>query len=656
MLNAKLKKTRYALLLALIFTYLFLSFVIRLVLFIQSWNELDHNLWHGLRIFGTGFLYDFGVAIYFVAFYALYLLLIPKKWIGLKFDRFLTYLIAGLLLFIMIFGSIGEIPFWEEFNNRYNFIAVDYLIYTYEVVQNINESYPIPLIIVIILGIIAFFFFTYKKRKVFYYTFHSVMNFPQRLMITLSVFLLSVLFTSFLKNNQAEWSDNTYENELSKNGIYSLFAAYISNELNYGKFYKTLPDSTVYPLVRKQLQQTNSQFTNSNALNINRSIQGNSEQKPNIVLIAVESLSGNFLSHFGNKQNLTPFLDQIADEGIFFDNLYATGTRTVRGMEALVLSVPPTPGNSIVRRPNNENLFSIATILKQKGYELTFLYGGDGYFDNMNYFFSNEGFNIIDRDRGNVLPESLPTHRTSIPDSEVRFENAWGICDQDIYAQALKNADEEFKKNQPFFTFIMTTSNHRPYTFPEGSIDAPQHKRKSAVQYTDFAIKEFIEKAKGKDWYNNTVFVVVADHCASSAGKWELNIEKHHIPAIIYNLPHAPEKIHTLSSQIDVVPTLFGYLGWSYESELYGLDVNKIASNTARAFIGNYRTLGLLKNDTLSQLNNKKEENQFIWNSQSNDLKPITKSNIQLQNTTISFYQTASERFKNGQMKVKNGS
>ncbi|WP_321538770.1 LTA synthase family protein [Flavobacterium piscinae] len=142
-----------------------------------------------------------------------------------------------------------------------------------------------------------------------------------------------------------------------------------------------------YQIVKTDLLSSGEKFTSKKYDDISRVIEGTDDIKPNIILICIESLSADFLKEFGNSEQLTTTIDQLANEGILFKNMYATGTRTVRGMEALTLCVPPTPGNSIVRRQNNDNLFSVATVLKQKGYQLDFIYGGDGYFDNMNTFF-----------------------------------------------------------------------------------------------------------------------------------------------------------------------------------------------------------------------------------------------------------------------------
>ncbi len=648
-----LPKNRFSLLVAFVFLYLTLSFFVRLSLLLISFGDATFNILEIARAFGIGLIFDLCVALAFIFLYNLYLLVLPKKWIGSKFDKIFAYIYFTIVLIIVFFSLMAEFPFWDEFGVRFNFIAVDYLIYTFEVVSNINESYPLPVIIIGLIVLVASSLFLFKKIGAFSNTFSSKTPFVKRLSISVPLLISSIALLTFLNNSMAEFSLNSVVNEVGKNGVFSFFRAYRSNELDYDKFYKKLPEAEAYSILKQNLLQENQVFNSNQTDDILRPTKGTEEIRPNIVLVVIESFSGEFISAFGNKDHITPNYDQLTENSIFFTNLYATGTRTVRGMEALTLSVPPTPGNSIVRRPENQNLFSIATILKQKNYHPYFIYGGDGYFDNMNSFFGGQGFDIVDRDRGSLLSDNIKTHRYTIPDNEVSFENAWGICDEDIYKQALKYADKNSQEKQPFFQFIMTTSNHRPYTFPEGKIDLPQGDRNAAVKYTDYALGQFLKEAKTKSWYQNTVFVVVADHCASSAGKWEININKHHIPAVIYNLKNQPQKIDRLTSQIDLMPTLFGYLNWSYNTALYGKDINQTKVGDERAFIGNYRTLGLLKNNIFTQIDDRKRAVQFQVSGNDAALTEVKEPHQKLINETISYYQTASERFKNGKMKAK---
>jgi len=647
-------KNRFSLLFNFVGLYLTLSLVVRLVLFILSLKDVVSSYLDVFKAFGIGMLFDLVVAFSFVLLYNLYLLIFPKRWIGLFLDKIFTIIYFIIILFILFFSLMAEFPFWEEFGVRFNFIAVDYLIYTYEVISNINESYPLPIIIITILILVTASLLLFYKNGAFKSTFLSKPSFLKRLAISIPILISTILLLSFLTNSMAEFSLNSVINEVGKNGVFSFFRAYRSSELDYDKFYKKLPKEKAYSVLKPNILQENQIYKSNQYDDILRQTQaqGAEELRPNIILVVIESFSGKFISAFGNKEHLTPNFDTLANNSIFFTNLYATGTRTVRGMEALTLSVPPTPGNSIVRRLNNGNLFSISTILKQKNYHSYFIYGGDGYFDNMNNFFSGQGFDIVDRDRGNILSDNLKTHRYTIPNNEVSFENAWGVCDGDLYKQSLKYADRSSSQGQRFFQFIMTTSNHRPYTFPKGKIDLPQGNRNAAVKYTDFTLGKFLEEAKTKPWYSNTIFVVLADHCASSAGKWEININKHHIPAIIFNLKNKPKKINRLTSQIDLMPTLFGYLNWNYQSQFYGEDINKTKPSDERAFISNYRTLGLLKGNTFTQIDDKKGAIQFNVSKYRNSMSETKSSNQDLINETISYYQTASERFKDGKMKI----
>lgn len=293
-------------------------------------------------------------------------------------------------------------------------------------------------------------------------------------------------------------------------------------------------------------------------------------------------------------------------------------------------------------------------MFKQKGYERNFFYGGDGYFDNMNTFFGGNGFNIVDRGRGFLLDKSISTTRTNIEDAEVTFENAWGVCDMDLYNKVIKEADKAHNSSKPFFDFVMTTSNHKPYTYPTGKIDIPSGTgRNGAVKYTDYAIAQFIKKAKQKPWFHNTVFVIMSDHCASSAGRWELDVKNYHIPAIIFNLPNQqPKKIDKLASQIDVFPTLFATFNWDYTSNLFGQNILTMLPNKERAFIGNYRKLGYLKDKKVLILDEQKNANFYSWNPSDNSLK-LVPTDKKFKNKAISFYEVADDLYRTNGLKIK---
>ena len=554
----------------------------------------------------------------------------------------------------MVFSFLAELAFWDEYQRRFNFIAVDYLLYTYEVVQNIRQSFHIEIIIVVLMLITFFSLIIAKKKNAYTNAFYNSDTFLMKVIPALFWVLVLSSFHLKVKNNDAEIFANQYENEITKSGLYSFFAAYDENELNYHDFYETNPSDKSFQVVRNLLTSENDRLI-SNPKSIKRAVINSGEEKrPNVIFIGLESMSADFMKRFGNEKNLVPTIDSLAKESIFFTNIQATGTRTIRGIEAIVLSIPPTPGISIVKRENNNNLFTIGEVFKQKGYSRTFFYGGDSHFDNMNIFFGNNGFNIVDRRNKLRIGEAIPTKRTQITDDEVTFENAWGVCDGDLYDKVLKEADAQHKLQKPFFNFIMTGSNHKPYTYPDGIIDIPSGKnRDGALKYTDWAFRKFFEEAKNKPWFKNTVFVIMADHAAYSAGKTEINVESYHIPAFIFNLKNKnPEEVNKLSSQIDIFPTLFGYLNWSYESNLFGKDITKMLPKDERALISNQLKLGLLKGDKIIILDNHKSHTFYQWKKENNELLQ-KKSDPEFLKETISYYQTAFDLFKNEGLKIK---
>ncbi len=638
---------RYSLLLAFISWFITFSFFLRIIFTIWQYDEVSFNLCTIIGTFITGFFYDIGTISFIIIPSAIYYFVFPNKWIGSWIDKILVWFFTSLTIFILVFTFFAEITFWDEFKTRFNFIAVDYLIYTHEVVANIQQSYPLPFLVSGVLLITGIILFTFYKLNIFKETFTTTASLKDRTIVLATTATTAILFSIFITNNHAEWSSNRYNAEISKSGIYSFFAAFRNNQMEYSEFYTSVKNEEAFQIVRNKLKDKNSKYQ-LNKQSIHRTITDTTNSQPikkNVVFILVESLSASFMKEFGNEQNITPFLDSLAQKSIFFDNLYATGTRTVRGMEAMTLCIPPTPGQSIVKRPENQNLYTISNVFKSKGYNSNFFYGGDGYFDNMNAYFGGNGFTIYDRGRGSVLSDKIKTVRNNINDDEVTFENAWGICDADIYSKMIKVADEHYKANTPFFNFVMTTSNHRPYTYPDNTIDIPSGTdREGAVKYTDYALKNMFEKVKSKPWFKNTVFIIIADHCASSAGKDEIDVANYHIPAFIVNLPeYQNQKIKKQCSQIDIFPTFFSLFHWNYESNFFGKNI-LASSFEERALVGTYRKLVLMKNDKVMILSDQKRQNFYHWNKADNSLKAIPMEKNFL-NETISWYQTADYLF-----------
>ncbi|MEO7098279.1 MAG: LTA synthase family protein, partial [Luteolibacter sp.] len=275
------------------------------------------------------------------------------------------------------------------------------------------------------------------------------------------------------------------------------------------------------------------------------------------------------------------------------------------------------------------------------GYDCAFFYGGDGKFDYMNRFFSTAGCRVMDVNAWDK--------------KDVTFKTSWGACDEDLFNKTIADADRNYAANKPFHYFCMTTSNHRPYDFPEGRIDKKSHSGRSpAVKYSDWAVGNLVENASKKPWFKDTLFIFVADHCASSAGKSDLDVTKFHIPAMIYNPGLIqPQTISKVCSQVDLMPTVFGLLNWNYSTLSYGHDLlaPSAGSLTERAFISNYQKIALLQKDSLVILKPKRESSIYSCDIKTGDLSPPKSEDTQILHDATSFYQSASWLFSSGKLK-----
>jgi len=620
-----LAKSSYRLPLALFSVMALSSLATRVVLLIKSLPNLELSLLLLIKIFAVGLFFDLVAFSYFLIPFAILRVIVPGKLLNSRFSKLVILTFFFIYTFAMLFNGVAEYVFFDEFATRYNFIAVDYLIYTAEVLRNIYESYPIGLIVsgLLILTVIPFI----PLKRFILNSFPIKVKFRERLLSATVMLIVPLIAFFAVKSSYSEISPNNYANELAGNGLYGFAAAFRNNELDFKRFYTTRDNNLVMNHLRTLLKSSDSN-------GISRKISATGLEKHyNIIMICEESLSAQYIASTESRKGITPNLERLIKESRYFTHLYATGTRTVRGLEAITLSIPPLPGTAIVKRPGNEGLFSWGSIMKQHGYDNYFIYGGRGYFDNMNYFFANNGFATIDQ--------------ADFTKNEISFANAWGVCDEDLFDKTIQRADLSYKEKKPFFNFVMTTSNHRPYTYPEGKIDiASGSGRNGAVKYSDYAIGKLIEKSRKKPWFKDTIFVIVADHCAGSARKIALPIKNYEIPLIIY----APalvkaEKIDRMMSQIDIAPTVLGMLNISYDSKFFGRDIFNEKYGPERAFIGTYQKLGYIEGDKLLTLDpGKKVEYYDFTRNDGNTVKISPDETLLLDG--LAYYQGSAFAYK----------
>jgi len=449
--------------------------------------------------YGLGFFFDLLTAGLCGIPLVLWLMLLPQSLFVHPVHRAGVRFLTMLALFAGCFVTAAEWVFWHELDARFNFVSVDYLIYTYEVVGNIWQSYPMPVILCGLAITTTVLYLVLRQTRSLALWLASRTPVVSR--VATGLLLIIAPAVLIIGVDQTDISDftNNANRELAKNGVFSFFAVLRAKQLDYGTFYMTTDERTALERAR--------------------------------VLTGVE-------------------------------------------------------------------------------------------------------------------PEDF---RSSVAEKDITFANVWGAADEDLYRWMIREADRVHAAGRPFYFFVMTTSNHRPYTYPENRIDIPSGSgRDGAVKYSDWAIGQLIREARTRPWFDNTIFIFVADHTASSAGKAELEIHRYHIPLIFYSPSHLqPADVPTLCSQIDVAPTLFALLGWSYDSLFFGRDILAMAPDEGRAWAGNYQKLGLFRDQQVVILKPDQNASSYRCDPWGRDLVPGPMNQGLLDDAVVT-YQSAFVLFNRG--------
>ena len=425
--------------------------------------------------------------------------------------------------------------------------------------------------------------------------------------------------------NSCRNNTNRVADELAANGLYTFFNAAINNHLDYNQFYATLDHDQAIARARKLVAQPNTTFIPGASHPLARHVSYPQPAKPlHVVVLLEESLGAEFVGAYSQRPGLTPNLDRIASESLVFTRTYASGTRTVRGMEGVTASFPPVPPESIVKRSKNEGMFNWSTVMSLNGYTPTFIYGGYGTFDNMNYFFGNNGYKVIDR--------------TDMP--KPNFANIWGVSDEDLFRNAFRVFDEQHQKGERIFSVVMTTSNHKPFTFPAGvpGVKPEGGGREAGVRYADYAIGWFIDELKKKPYFENTLVVIVADHGARAYGRASIPLPTYEIPFMVYSPKHiAPRRFDGLTSQLDVAPTVLGLLNISYDSLFFGKDTMIGDAQSRVAVLNHNRDIALLHNEQLAQLGFRKTRSMTSYDKDTRTLARLANDEDALRDAAAMF-------------------
>jgi phosphoglycerol transferase MdoB-like AlkP superfamily enzyme len=627
---------RYAPWLALALWYVALGFVTRLALWWGYGNAAQVGAGSLLWIMPAGLIADAVQSLYMLAPLALFLWLCPDRWQRSAIMRGVLLGGAALWMFGLLFSAVTEYYFFEEFDSRFNLVAVDYLIYPTEVAGDLWAAYPVGRVILI--GALLACAMTWLLRGPLTSGTRVVARFaartPPLLLLAAAVALAIVTFST----NSLGWSANRVANELAANGTSSFFRALRTSEIDYHALYATRDPAANHALLVAQLARGGGSWVNVETGRLDRAFPARPAGfgKLNVILISSESFGAEFSRLYGSDRDWTPEFDRYAQQSLWFRHTYASGTRTVRGLEAITLSMPPIPTESVVRRPGNENIATLGAVLRRQGYHTSFLYGGYGYFDDMNAFYSNNGYEVRDRNDLHVTP---------------RFANIWGVADEDLFDMTLAHADELAASGQPFFIHVMNTSNHKPFTFRPGleslGIKPTGGGRESGVRYADYAQGYFLREAARHPWFSRTIFIIVADHGARVYGRQEIPLRTYEIPLLFYSPGNlAPRRVDSLMTQVDIAPTLMGLLGLPYAAPWFGQDALNSPEQGRVAFFNHNHDVAMLRDGELTILGLQKSVLNKHYDAQTDSYGNNAPVDAAMNELTIAYYQTAYELFK----------
>ncbi|WP_299459501.1 LTA synthase family protein [uncultured Gimesia sp.] len=590
------------------------------------------SLWQGLSLFLVGLQFDVLVALCFVLPQLMHITLVSNSRVQGKTSRLLldgAWIIAFMFL---PFLCIAEFIFFDEFQSRLNYIAFEYIVYPTEVCCNIWQSYPLIELMATVGLCGGSLWFLFRKR------FHSKIATPmpwKRRYGFLAVCLtaIMVLWTATGAESR-QVSRDRVANECTWNGLYSFVYYAWTCRFDFKENYVTIGKSEVNQRLRQQIVGEHDELTQGSNNPVDRIVDtGRPQQDYNVVLILEESLGSDFIGVLGDGRKLTPNFDALTRKGILFDNFYATGNRTARALEAVLTSMPPIPTESILKRDHSDRVYTLANVLAERGYERLFMTGGRGLFDGVRSFMKSNGFNrfIEQSDIDNPI-----------------FANAWGVSDEDLFRKALGELDSMHKTGRPFFATLLTVSNHRPYTYPEGRIPENTQSRENAVKYADWALGYFFREAQSHDFYKNTIFVVMGDHGARVTGSQLFPMSSYRVPVLMIQPEGKGQgtRCSTLACSLDIAPTIMGRLGSDYRSVFFGYDALQKNPKKGRAIMQHNHDVALLDaGNRMVVLGFGKSAESFKLDRSSHQLNQQAAPDSELQHDATSYFQAAFELY-----------
>ena len=517
--------------------------------------------------------------------------------ISFNFWRMFTVCWASLALIFVIFMELSTPAFIMQFDTRPNRLFIEYLAFPEEIFSTLWNGFRAALILgvgfTIILGFAIYCLLNSSSRS-------TIMWSGKKLFLLWPLIFALVFFqirstTDHRPANPSLFAltGDALVNSLIINSGWSVLDAAFSmkHEAKSSEIYGSIATEKMLQQVTSASWLSQYQFSSKEIPTLHRQEAAIKREKTlNLVIVLEESLGATFVESLGGLP-VTPELEKIKNEGWWFEQLYATGTRSVRGIEAVVSGYPPTPARSVVKLSlAQRNFYTLALGLSREGYQTEFVYGGEAHFDDMRGFFTGNGFQrVVDRaDIKNPV-----------------FEGSWGASDEDLFNKSLERLKQLHSEKKPFFSLIFSSSNHAPFQFPDGRIELHDPEKQTvnnAVKYADYALGKFISEAKKQAYWKDTIFLIVADHDNRVYGDSLVPIKKFHIPGLILGADIQPKRITTLASQIDLGATLLSLMGVSSEHPMIGRDFAKDSESPGRALMQFDNYFAWLEGDTATIL------------------------------------------------------
>jgi phosphoglycerol transferase MdoB-like AlkP superfamily enzyme len=616
-------------------TVIVIFFLFRLILFFSQLERIDSiqgDFFNILKAFIIGIRFDVVISGY--------ILLLPFIIISIMFilNKQAKWLYNALFYWVFILFTLAfavcaaDIPYFNQFFSRFSITAFQWIDSPVWMFKMIFQE---PRYFIIILPLVVFLFIFYKLlRRIYKFSPDQSRSIHFSLKIIVSILFMGLIFIGIrgriqekspIKVGTAYFSDDAFLNQLGLNPVFTLMRSYFDSLDERNKTISLMDDNLAIQNVRKYLGISQPIGDYPVARQVLSDSSG--ENRYNVVVVIMESMSAAKMERHGNTKHLTPFLDSLSNHSYYFENIYTAGIHTFNGVFSTLFSFPAIYRQNPMKESTMFRYNGISNTLKKNGYSTAYFTTHDGQFDNIEGFLrANDFENIV----------TLADYPSNIAKTTL------GVPDDFMFEFSMPVIDDLYKENKPFFVAFMTASDHGPYYLPDYFKPKNQNIKDQMTEYADWSIRKLISMASEREWFDSTIFVFIADHGAPINAVYDIPLDYHHTPLIFYS-PGILKEARTfdcIGGQIDVFPTIMGILNQSYINNTLGIDL--LSDARPYIFINHEDKFGIIDQDYLLILKQDKEKALFKYRDKDkkdykdkqqqlvNEMEEYTISNLQV--------------------------